>query len=193
LDNQGLICRLQGDYETALDKYQQALQVVVDQQTRHAIQLHVADMKLAVEEPQQALVLYQELLHEFQEDTSNNSTTDSMGMQGVLWHNIASIHVQMGQLDVAEQGFREALRLKEESAGRDDHPELAKTWNALGALYYGVLNEKEQALECFRHVLWITRSHSSHDDPRTDPDVLAAIQTISDIQQSIDRERQGTN
>ena len=110
-------------------------------------------------------------------------------MQGVLWHNIASIHVQLGQWEVAEEGFREALRLKEESAGRDDHPELATTWNALGALYYGLMDEKYSALECFRNVLWITRSHSTRSDPRTDPDILAAIQTISDIQEQIDREK----
>jgi tetratricopeptide (TPR) repeat protein len=92
-------------------------------------------------------------------------------------------------LEVAEEGFREALRLKEESAGRDDHPELAKTWNALGAMYYGLLDEKHQALECFRTVLWITRSNSTRTDHRTDPDVMAAIQTISDIQEQIDQEK----
>lgn len=191
LDNQGLIIRLRGDYEGALDKYQQALQVVVDQKTRHALQFHVADMKVALQEPQEALILYQDLLHEVQENSSGDNDSESLAMQGVLWHNIATIHVQLGELDIAEEAFREALRLKESSAGRDNHPELAKTWNSLGALYFGVLDEKRQAIECFRNVLWITRSNSEFDDPRTDPDVLAAIQTISDIEEQFQKEKQG--
>jgi len=211
LDNQGLIYRLWGDYEMALDKYQQALQVVIDQKTKHALQLHIADMYQALREPHEALILYQNVLHDLQEEdeegqstmmmsdstrTTMTTSSDSLAMQGVLWHNIASIHVQMGEWEIAEEGFLEAIKMKEESAGREDHPELVKTWNALGALYYGFMfdEKKLQALECFKKVLWMTRAHSVYDDPRYDPDVLAAIQTISDIEEQIELEkRQGTS
>jgi tetratricopeptide (TPR) repeat protein len=187
LDNQGLICRLWGDFDGALDKYQQALQVVVDESTRRALQLHVADMMVAMEVPHQALVLYQELLQECQQTPATK--TETVGMQGVLWHNIATIHVQLRAYDLAEDEFRQSLQCKQESAGSEDHPELAKGWNALGALYYGVLDEKRQALECFRRVLWIARVHSDHEDHSTDPQVLAVLQTISDIEEQLDKER----
>lgn len=198
LDNQGLIFRLRGDFESALDKYQQALQVVVDDSIRHALQLHVADMMVALEEPHQALALYEELLQEClqqqqeqqqEQQQQEPSTPAIVGMKGVLWHNIATIHVQLGEYDLAEHEFRQSLHCKQESAGSEEHPELAKTWNALGALYYGVLDEKIQALECFRHVLWIARVHSDHSDHSKDPQVLSALQTISDIEEQLDKER----
>ena len=184
LDNQGLIHRTWGDYESSLDKYQQALQVVVDPPTQMALQLHVADMYVALQEPQKALMLYQSLLAE-----CSTRGDGSQGLTGVLWHNVATIHVQLGEYELAEQEYRQALQCKEQSAGRDDHPELAKTWNSLGALYHGILHDSRQALECFRHVLWILRANSEYSDAREDPEVLTALQTISAIEQHLDRER----
>lgn len=177
LDNQGLIFRLYGEFDKALDKYQQALQVVVDDETQYALQLHVADMLVALEEPEQALSLYEDLV--------NECRRINPGMEGVLWHNIATLRVDQGAYELALEEFRRALRLKQESAG-EEHPEVAKTWNSLGALHYGILDEKVQALECFQHALWIVRMHA--EDPQTDPDVLAALQTISDIEYQIEKE-----
>ena len=199
LDNQGLILRLQGDFESALDKYQQALQVVVDQNIRRTLQLHVADMMTALGQPHQALNLYQELLKECQEEppqlpqsTAINTETTTAGILGVLWHNIANLHVQLGEYETAEHEFRQSLQCKQESLGlrEDSHPELAKTWNALGALYCGVLGETKKALECFRHVLWIARIHSEYKDHSKDPQVQAALQTISDLEEQLSKEEQ---
>lgn len=181
LDNQGLICRSYGDYGDALDKYQQALQVVVDDETRYAVKLHIADMLVALEEPHQALAMYQELVLE----TQQNENSDT-GMQGVIWHNIATLHVEDGEYDLAVEEFRTAIQLKQESGG-EDHPEVAKSWNSLGALHYGYLDEKMQALECFKHALWIARIQA--EDPKSDPEVMAALQTISDLEQRINQDR----
>lgn len=178
LDNQGLVLRRYGDFDLALDKYEQALQVAMDDETKLALQLHIADMLVALEEPDQAMMLYQQLVTESQRKAD-------AGMEGVLWHNIATLHVQRHEYDLAVEGFRRSLHLKQATAG-EDHPEVGKTWNSLGALHYGVLDEKLKALECFQHALWIARIHA--DDPQTDPDVLAAIQTISDIEQQLEKD-----
>jgi tetratricopeptide (TPR) repeat protein len=93
LDDLGLIHGLWGEYDTALDKYRQALQVMVDDDTRQALNLHVADMLVALEEPDQALDVYQELLLE--------TKASNAGMQGVLFHDTATIHVDQGDYELA--------------------------------------------------------------------------------------------
>ncbi|KAL3929870.1 MAG: hypothetical protein SGBAC_012019, partial [Bacillariaceae sp.] len=70
LDNQGLVHRLWGDYHAALDKYQQALQVVdpvKEEETRHALLMHLGDMYQAIEEPQEALQVYHDLIQEMEQ------------------------------------------------------------------------------------------------------------------------------
>lgn len=194
LDNQGLIYRLWGEFNTALDKYQQALQVVVDKDTEWALRLHVGDMLVALDEPQEALAVYQTLL----EDTttapsSSSSKTPSLqqrqeghrlGMQGVLLHNIATIHVDQGDYDLALDEFRQALHLKQSAPGGECNPEVAKTLNSLGALHAGVFDEKLRALEYFHQALLIARIHTD-GDPKTDPDVLAAVQNIAMMEQEL--------
>ena len=177
LDNQGLIHQLWGEYDTVLDKYRQALQVVVDDDTRQALNLHVADMLVALEEPDQALDVYQELLLE--------TKASNAGMQGVLLHNIATIHVDQGDYELALEEFHQALQIKQETGG-EHNPEVATTWNSLGALHATVFDEKVQALECFKKVLLIARINAK--DPKTDPDVLSAIQNISLIEQQLNNE-----
>jgi tetratricopeptide (TPR) repeat protein len=177
LDNQGLIHRLWGEYDTALDKYRQALQVVADDDTRQALNFHVADMLVALEEPDQALDVYQELLLE--------TKASNAGMQGVLLHNIATIHVDQGDYELALEEFHQALQIKQETGG-EHNPEVATTWNSLGALHATVFDEKVQALECFKKVLLIARVNA--EDPKTDTDVLNAIQNISLIEQQLNNE-----
>lgn len=179
LDNQGLIHRLWGEYDTALEKYRQALQVVVDDNTRQALQLHVADMLVALEEPDQALNVFQELLAETK--TSNN-----LGIEGVLLHNIATIHVDQGDYELALKEFHQALQVKQATGG-EHNPEVAKTWNSLGALHATIFDEKVQALECFQRVLLIARINA--EDAKTDPDVLNAIKNISAVEQLLNDER----
>jgi tetratricopeptide (TPR) repeat protein len=174
LDNQGLIHRLWGDYETALDKYRQALQVVVDEETRQALTLHVADMLSALEEMDQALQVYRELFE----------STQNQGMQGVLLHNIAMIHVDQGDYDMAVEEFNLALDVKRQTGG-ENNPEVAKTLNALGALYGGILDQKTQAMDYFRQALMIARINA--DDKEDDPDVLHALRNLTALEKEIKR------
>lgn len=174
LDNEGLVYRLWGDYHSALDKYQQALQVVVDEDTRQALLMHVADMFIALDEAQQALDLYQELV----------TTTKDSGIKGVLWHNIATIHVDQGEYDLALDEFHQALQLKQETGG-DNHPEVAKTLNSLGVLHAGALHQYPKARECFQQALIIARINA--EDPSTDADVVNILQNISHIESQLNK------
>ena len=121
------------------------------------------------------LEIFQDLLQD---------TTDR-GVQGVLLHNIATIHVDKGNYELALQEFHQALQVKQE-AGGEFNPEVAKTWNSLGALHAGALNEKRQAIECFQQALVIARVHA--EDDKTDPDVLNALQNISVVEQQLHNE-----
>jgi tetratricopeptide (TPR) repeat protein len=174
LDNQGLVKRLWGDYHSALDKYQQALQVVVDEETRQALLMHVGDMYLALEEPQHAMELYQELV----------KTSTDKGIQGVLWHNIATIHVDQGDYDLALDEFHQALQLKQETGG-ENHPEVAKTLNSLGVLHAGALHQYPKARESFQKALMIARINA--EDASTDSDVINILQNISHIDHQLNK------
>jgi tetratricopeptide (TPR) repeat protein len=191
LDNQGLIYRLWGEFHVALDKYQQALQVVVvdDQETRAALQMHIADMYLALEEPKEALKVYQDLLMDLASTSTADSEKHQLGMRGVLLHNIATIYVDQGEHELALEQFLEALEAKK-SAGGEHNPEVAKTLNSLGALHAGSFGEKEVALEYFQQALLIARIHAEdRDNPHDDPDVMNALQNISIIEQGLAGER----
>jgi tetratricopeptide (TPR) repeat protein len=174
LDNQGLVQRLWGDYHSALDKYQQALQVVVDEETKQALLMHMGDMYLALEEPQDALDLYQNLVLISKDD----------GIKGVLWHNIATIHVEQGDYDLALDEFHQALQLKQDTGG-NNHPEVAKTLNSLGVLHAGALAQYPKARECFQQALMIARINA--EDPSTDADVINILQNISHIEQQLNK------
>eukprot|EP00532_Pseudo-nitzschia_australis_P003979 CAMPEP_0168194770 /NCGR_PEP_ID=MMETSP0139_2-20121125/19431_1 /TAXON_ID=44445 /ORGANISM="Pseudo-nitzschia australis, Strain 10249 10 AB" /LENGTH=595 /DNA_ID=CAMNT_0008118443 /DNA_START=173 /DNA_END=1960 /DNA_ORIENTATION=- len=206
LDNQGLIYRLWGEFHVALDKYQQALQVVLvdDTETRLALKLHVADMHLALDESHEALAVFQELLIELassattaESDNNNNNSeqqsVNNLGMRGVLLHNIATIHADLGEHDLALAEFREALAAKQSSAGGESNPEVAKTLNSLGALHAGAFGEKHVALEYFQQALLIARIHADVGDgenPANDPDVANALQNISVIEQELAGKRE---
>ena len=190
LDNQGLIYRLWGEFDTALDKYQQAMQVVTDIKTKWALQMHAGDMLMALEDSDSALDLYLELLEEISVARQNGQLQlddEGLGMEGVLFHNIATIHVEEGDYDLAVEEFRKALEIKQRVGG-EHNPEVAKTLNSLGALHAGIFDEKLQALECFQKVLLIARIHAD-GEPQTDPDVLSALQNIATMEHALQEEK----
>jgi tetratricopeptide (TPR) repeat protein len=192
LDNQGLIYRLWGEFHTALNKYQQALQVVDSPKIQRALQMHVADMHLALEESDEALQAYQQLFNEISSSSDDNKSPqqdEDLSMQGVLLHNIATIHVDQGQYDLALDEFRFALETKRR-AGGEYNPEMARTWNSLGGLLAGIFNEKFEALECFQKALMIARIHAN-GDAQTDPDVLRSLQNIATIEHELKSEEKG--
>jgi tetratricopeptide (TPR) repeat protein len=123
--------------------------------------------------------------------SSNTNTTsqeqdDDLGIRGVLLHNIATIHVDQGEHELALEEFREALRIKQ-IAGGEHNPEVAKTLNSLGALHAGVFNDKLQALDYFKQALLIARIHVDNDH---DTDIMNALQNISLMEQDLYGERQ---
>jgi len=188
LDNQGLIYRLWGEFHVALDKYEQALQVVPadDTETRLALRMHIADMYLALEESNDALTVYENLLMEMPSTSIANSEQYQLGMRGVLLHNIATIHVDHGEHQLALEEFREALEVKK-LAGGEHNPEVAKTLNSLGALHAGSFGEKEVALQYFKEALLIARIYAEDkENPHDDPDVMNALQNISVIEQDLE-------
>ena len=185
LDNQGLIHRLLEEFRLALDNYQQALQVAVDKETRSAIQMHVADMHLALEESDEALLMYQDLLMERTsiDSLEQQKSYDNISIRGVLLHNIASIHVVHGDYGLALEEFQEALQMKR-IAGGEHNPEVAKTLNSLGALYGGVFDDKIRAMEYFKQALLIARIHAN-DDECDDIDIKSALQNISRLEHDL--------
>jgi tetratricopeptide (TPR) repeat protein len=201
LDNAGLVLRCMNEYGSALEKYEQALQLIgvgqdhndddddVDEtlsEKRIALGMHMADMRVALDEPDVALELYQEIF-----DTLDRTpTVTNSGTRGVLMHNIANLHAQQGDYELALEEFNQALQLKAHAAGggggvennnNNSNPEVAKTWNAMGALYGGVLQQTPQALECFQQALNIFRSNADHEE--SDPDVLAVLRNMTVLQQ----------
>jgi tetratricopeptide (TPR) repeat protein len=191
LDNQGLIHRLWGEFDVALNKYQQALQVVDSPNNQRALQMHVADMYMALEESDDALQTYQGLLIDITSSSSDGKslTDQDLSMQGVLFHNIATIHVDQGQYDMALEEFRLAIEIKRR-AGGEHNPEMARTWNSLGGLLAGIFSEKLEALECFHKALVVARIHAN-GDAQTDPDVLRSLQNIATIEHELKMEGKG--
>jgi tetratricopeptide (TPR) repeat protein len=205
LDNAGLVLRCMNEYGLALEKYEQALQLIrvgqnhddddddndyVDEslwETRIALGMHMADMRVALDQPDEALELYEEIF----DTLDRKPTLTNSGTRGVLMHNIANLHAQQGDYELALEEFNQALQLKANAVGggegennnnnNNNNPEVAKTWNAMGALYGGVLQQTPQALECFQQALNIFRSNADHEE--SDPDVLAVLRNMTVLQQ----------
>ena len=213
LDNIGLIYRCLGDYKLALTKYQEALQLLVgdgrddavgsgekdsatttNKETRQALCMHIADMYLALDEYDMALQLYEQLF----ERLSQEPTMENSGTRGVLLHNIATIHVQMGDNEDALEQFNQALYLKIHSGG-ETNPEVAKTWNSMGRLYATssssslsdrVLQDYGKARECFQQALNIARVNAPDNNEDTDEDVLYALRNLTILDQREQEQQQ---
>ena len=191
LDNAGLILRCMGEYKQALEKYEQAFQIIGDSDTgdestkelRQALCMHMADMWMALDDRDMALQLYEQLLSILNEEP----TMENAGTRGVLLHNIATIHAEHGEGDLALEEYNQALQLKIHSGG-ENNPEVAKTWNAMGGLYASALNQKQQAMECFRQALSIARVNA--EDEKSDQDVLIALRNLTVLEQQKQQQHQ---
>eukprot|EP00797_Seminavis_robusta_P022376 Sro356_g125230.1 guanine nucleotide exchange factor (295) ;mRNA; r:8508-9392 len=171
LDNQGMMYRLKQDYQDALEKYQEALQIVVagkdPENKRQALQLHIADVLSSMDEIDGALEYYQTILDEDQDPA----------LEGVVLHAMGVLHAQQRQLELAEQELTRAVELKQSTAG-ETHPEVAKSLLALGSVL-GVSEDdqnKRRALECFQQALMIERGHTEDEN---DPEILLILRNIA--------------
>ena len=181
LDNQGLIYRTKQQFDQALECYQQALPFALDEDTQLALELHIGDMFKAINETSQALDIYESLLERHQNNQKDGGV--NFGLVGVLWHNVATCHVDRMEFDRALEEFSNAIEYKQLATESDDHPELLPTWVALGALWR-LLEEPLQAKECFQQALIIARTHSL--DPSNDPQVLEIIRHLSTVESDME-------
>lgn len=81
-------------------------------------------------------------------------------VEGVLRHNIGTMHARLNSHDSALEEYETALAIKKSLVG-EDHPEVAVTLNAIGALMAGDESGGRKALAYFREALRIFRIHSS--------------------------------
>jgi tetratricopeptide (TPR) repeat protein len=190
LQHQGLVYRMQEDYVLALEKYQEGLQAMTSffsvpdipndddkaadrAEKRQSLQMDIADMHAALDEPDEALVLYETIMKEDgerREDPSQDTALD-----GVMLHNMGKIRAQQGQKEQALIDLTKAAEIKERFAG-ETSPEVGKTLDALGAVH-AVTGDKAKAHECFQRALLIARMHSESGD--NDPTVMLALRNIS--------------
>jgi len=106
--------------------------------------------------------------------TTDRTTAESAGqvgtsVEGVLRHNIGTMHAQMNSHDLALEEYQIALSIKKALVG-DDHPEVAITLNAIGALMARDSSEAHKSLAYFREALRIYRLRSSSQDAHGDGD-----------------------
>jgi len=97
--------------------------------------------------------------------TGRNSLTNPTGevgtsVEGVIRHNIGNVHAQKAEFDQALDEYEIALSIKKKLVG-EDHPEVALTLNAIGALMASNRTEAPSSLPYFREALRIYRLHSS--------------------------------
>jgi tetratricopeptide (TPR) repeat protein len=189
LQHQGLVYRMQEDFESALVEYQEALEVIdsmiislcitassipEDADTRRqSLQMDIADMHAALDEPDEALAMYETILKEDRE--GREDPDEETALDGVMLHNMGKIRAQRGQREQALVDLTKAAEIKERFAG-ESSPEVGKTLDALGAVH-AVTGDKAKALECFQRSLLIARMHSEAGD--TDSNVMLALRNIS--------------
>lgn len=191
LQHQGLVYRMQEEFGSALVEYQEALEVMDSiiisismgitgssfpdeaETRRQSLQMDIADMHAALDEPDEALEMYETILKEDRE--GREDPNEETALDGVMLHNMGKIRAQRGQREQALVDLTKAAEIKERFAG-ESSPEVGKTLDALGAVH-AVTGDKAKALECFQRSLLIARMHSEAGD--TDANVMLALRNIS--------------
>ena len=173
LDNQGMMYRFKEDFYAALDKYEEALEVLGDRDfsKRQALQLHIAEMLKCVDDMDAAVLYYQKIL---QEDRERRGSDEETVLDGLVLQNLGMMHSQQRQLELAEQEMTQALEIQKRFLG-DHNQEVAATLTALGSVH-GVQGHKRQALECFQQALLIERIYAEDDNA---PQILHILRNIS--------------
>lgn len=173
LDNQGMMLRLKEDYWGALDKYEEALDVLGDRDytKRQSLQLHTADMLKCVDDVDGAILSYEKIL---KEDRKRRDSDEETALDGVILQSLGLLHSQQRQLELAEQELSQALEVQQRFLG-DRNQEVSATFTALGSVH-GIQGQKRKALECFQQALLIERMYAEDDN---EPQVLHILRNIS--------------
>ena len=186
--HQGLVYRAMENFDKALESYERAFQLLEQMHSLtdlcsapeevfnqcQGLRLDMADMLSANDRAQEALDLYQDILEQDNEfKRRHKDQNPNAALEGILKHNIGKLRAQLGQHEAAVDDLTRAIELKASLLG-DTNPEMAKTWNALGAVH-AVLGNQSQALDCFQQFLLICRMHYEESDPQ----VMLALRNIA--------------
>lgn len=173
LDNQGMMYRFKEDFHAALEKYEEALEVLGDRDDtkRLALQMHIAEMLKCIDDIDGAISYYAKIL---QEDRERRGIDEETILDGVILQNLGTLHSQQRQLELAEQEMTQALEIQKRFLG-ENNQEVAATLIALGSVH-GVQGHKRQALECFQQALLIERIYAEDDN---EPQVLHILRNIA--------------
>ena len=173
LDNQGMMYRFKEDFYAALEKYEEALEVLGgrDDTKRLALQMHIAEMLKCIDDIDGAISYYTKIL---QEDRERRGSDEETVLDGVILQNLGTLHSQQRQLELAEQEMTQALEIQKRFLG-ENNQEVAATLIALGSVH-GVQGHKRQALECFQQALLIERIYAEDDN---EPQILHILRNIA--------------
>jgi len=169
----------------------------VRHEKRLGMQLDVADMTGALDRHRDALELYQRILDEdsayrgtskasssvagsssYDSDSDDEKdVTDGTALEGVVLHNMGKHRASLGEYETAIELLTRSLALKERWLGPDS-PDVAKTLNALGAVY-AVTKHQNEAYDCFQRSLLIARIHARDGDGDSDAQVMFALRNLA--------------
>ena len=188
LENMAMLFRQNNEHQAALTRYQQALSIRqsnadisgeagssgVEDGKILGLMLSVADCLRASSKFDEAAELYEQVLASHIQTNSGNGESQGEGetrtaLEAVIRHALGLIHAECGRHEMALEQYGISRDIKIALAGHD-HPEVAVTLNAAGAVH-GASGDREKALAYFRQALQIFQLHSGamRDD---DPDVI---------------------
>ena len=129
------------------------------------------EMLKCIDDIDGAITYYKKIL---KKDRERRGSDEETALDGVILHNLGTLHSQQGQLELAEKELTQALKVRERLLG-EHNQEVASTLVALGAVH-GVQGHKRQAIDCFQQALIIERSYAKDDN---DPQVLHILRNIA--------------
>jgi CHAT domain-containing protein/Tfp pilus assembly protein PilF len=115
LQGLGVLHRRQGNYELALDYYQQSLRLAEEIGSKDSLSLTLNNLGMTYRlqgKPDLALAHYQRAL-------ALSEETGVKGRQGMILNNIGIIHRARGQYDQAIKAFEQSLKLRESIGERE--------------------------------------------------------------------------
>ena len=200
LENMAMLFRQNNEHQAALTRYQQALSIRqsnadisgeagssgVEDGKILGLMLSAADCLRASSKFDEAAELYEQVLASHIQANSGNGESQGEGetrtaLEAVIRHALGLIHAECGRHELALEQYGISRDIKVALAGHD-HPEVAVTLNAAGAVH-GASGDREKALAYFRQALQIFQLHSGAmgDD---DPDVINTQKNIRLIEKS---------
>ena len=200
LENMAMLFRQNNEHQAALTRYQQALSIRQSNADTYGeagssgvedgkilgLMLSAADCLRASSKFDEAAELYEQVLASHIQANANDSESQGEGetrtaLEAVIRHALGLIHAECGRHELALEQYGISRDIKVALAGHD-HPEVAVTLNAAGAVH-GASGDREKALAYFRQALQIFQLHSGAmgDD---DPDVINTQKNIRLIEMS---------